>query len=155
MDATWIVSANAGRARIFSQTSAAEPLQEIEDMVNSVVRLRDTEVETDSYGPTAATKSMHNVGGALPNKTYQPNQTPEQHNTELFARSIADFLLQGLREGRFRQVHLVAGPQFLGALRKELHVEVQSAVGLELSKDFTQYSGRELQDMLKAQQDQG
>lgn len=153
MNATWIVSANAGRARFFSRSGASEPLEEIEDMVNSVVRLRDSEVESDSYGPTAATKSMHNVGGALPNKTYQPNQTPEQHHGELFARSIAEYLLQGRREGRFDRLHLVVAPQFLGELRKQLDPEVQSAIGLEVNKDYTQYGGRELQELIATQQE--
>jgi hypothetical protein len=35
MQAAWIVSANAGRARFFSQANATEPLQEIHDMVNT------------------------------------------------------------------------------------------------------------------------
>ena len=76
MDATWIVSANASRARIFAQAGSSANLEEIEDMNNSGARLRTVESETDKLGPTAGTKSMHNTGGAVPNKAYEPHQTP-------------------------------------------------------------------------------
>ncbi len=52
MDTTWIVIANAGRARIFSREGAADALHEVDDMVNAAVRLRTAETETDRLGPT-------------------------------------------------------------------------------------------------------
>ena len=88
MQTTWIISANAGRARFFSESDPTEPLQEIEDMVNSAVRLRVLETESDKMGPTAAGNSGHNIGGTqgvghshngkvgAPNKLYQPAHTP-------------------------------------------------------------------------------
>ena len=150
MDATWIVSANASRARIFSQAGASANLEEIEDMNNSGARLRTVESETDKLGPTSATKSMHNTGGALPNKAYEPHQTPVEHQTELFAKNIAEFLLKGQQQGRFKQLCVVASPQFLGVLRQQLNPNVASAVSMELNKDYTQASPAELQEHIKA-----
>jgi hypothetical protein len=66
MQTTWIISANAGRARFFEESNPAEPLQEIEDMVNTAVRLRVLETESDKIGPTAAAGSGHNIGGHRP-----------------------------------------------------------------------------------------
>ncbi|HEX8479591.1 MAG TPA: host attachment protein, partial [Telluria sp.] len=54
MQTTWILSANTGRARFFSESDPAKPLQEIEDMVNDAVRLRESETERDKKGVTAA-----------------------------------------------------------------------------------------------------
>lgn len=151
MPASWIVSANASRARFFSQAQATEPLEEINDMVNEAARLRMTEnTESDKRGPTAATKSMHNVGAATPNKMYEPPQTPDKHQAELFARDIAGFLLQGYREGRFRQLTLVVSPQFLGMLRKLLDPKLESVVTLEINKDYTEFSAQQLRDQIKA-----
>jgi len=152
MDATWIVSANASRARIFSQSAAAANLEEIEDMNNSGARLRTVESETDGIGPTSGTKSMHNTGGAVPNKAYEPHQTPVEHQTELFAKNIAEFLLKGQQQGRFKQLCVVASPQFLGVLRQQLNPNVASAVSMELNKDYTQASPAELQAHIKAHQ---
>ena len=57
MDTTWIVTANAGRARFFSQAAPSASLEEVEDMINSGARLRTSESESDKIGPTAAGKS--------------------------------------------------------------------------------------------------
>lgn len=156
MDATWIVSANASRARIFSQTHASEPLQEINDMVNEAARLRMVEnTETDKRGPTAAGKSMHNVGAATPNKAYEPPQTPDKHEAELFARDIASFLMQGHQEGRFQRLSLVVSPQFLGMLRKLLDPQLESAVNLEINKDYTHFGAGQLREQIQSHQAKG
>lgn len=156
MAATWIVSSNAGRARFFSQAKASEPLEEINDMVNDVVRQRMVEsTETDKIGPLAATKSAHGTGAATPNKAYEPLQTPDKHQAELFARDIASFLLRAHHEGRFQQLVLVVSPQFLGILRNLLDPNVESAVSLEIDKDYTHFSAEQLREQIKAHQATG
>jgi protein required for attachment to host cells len=155
MDANWIVSANANRARIFSQAHSDAPLEEINDMVNAAVRLRTAATESDKIGPLAATKSQHNVGAARPGSGYEPNQTPDEHQTELFARNVAEFLLQGRQAGRYQQLSLVASPQFLGILRKLLDPQLASAVNLEINKDYTQSSARQLLDQIQAHEEKG
>lgn len=156
MNATWIVSANASRARFFSQMNPTEPLEEINDMVNDGVRLRmlDT-TESDKRGPTAATSSVHNVGGETPNKLYEPPQSPKKHEAELFARDIADYLLKSYQQGRFEQLSLVVSPQFLGMLRKLLDPQLGSVVKLEIDKDYTQSSPDQLLEQIRAQQAKG
>lgn len=149
MQATWIVSANASRARFFSQTAPSDQLEEINDMVNEASRLRRADTESDKLGPTAAAKSAHGVGAATPGKLYEPAQTPEAHQAELFARDIAGYLLQGYHEGRFQQLSLVVSPQFLGMLRKLLDPRLESVVSLEINKDYTQFNARELLEHVK------
>jgi protein required for attachment to host cells len=149
MSATWIVSANASRARIFEQENAAAGLQEVEDMVNEAARLRMLDMESDKYGPTAGTKSSHNTGGAVPNKQYEPDQTPDKHQAELFARDLTKFLLDAHRDGRFDQLALVIAPKFLGAVRKLLDQELGSAVKLEIDKDYTHFDGQQLLDHIR------
>ncbi|HEY8606188.1 MAG TPA: host attachment protein [Noviherbaspirillum sp.] len=152
MGANWIVSANASRARIFSQDTANAALQEIDDMVNEGARLRtqDMENETDKIGPTSGTKSMHNTGGAVPNKQYEPPVTPDKQQAELFARDLAEYLLKARRDGRFDQLSLVISPQFLGAVRKLLDAEVESAVKLEINKDYTHFGAQQLLEHIQA-----
>lgn len=149
MDATWIVTANASRARFFSQAASSTSLQEVEGMINSGARLRTLESESDKIGPTSAAKSIHNTGGATPNKAYEPHQTPVEHQTELFARNVAEFLLKGQQQGRFRQLCIIASPQFLGILRQQLNSNVASAVSLEINKDYTQASPAELLEHIR------
>ena len=149
MDATWIVSANAGRARVFSQANSDAPLVEIKDMVNAGARLRTAETETDRIGQHAASKSRHSVGAPTQPSGYEPNQTPNQHQAELFARNVAAFLLQGHQEGRFQQLSLFVSPEFLGVLRKLLDPQLESAVSLEINKDYTQFSAKQLREQIQ------
>jgi protein required for attachment to host cells len=150
MNANWIVSANASRARFFSQTQPSEPLEEINDMVNDAARQRMLEInETDKRGPTSASKSVHNTGGATPNKLYEPPQTPDKHQAELFARDIADYLLQAYREGRYQQLTLVVSPQFLGMLRGLLDPQLESVVRLEINKDYTHFNAQQLLEQIR------
>jgi protein required for attachment to host cells len=155
MGATWIVSANAGRARFFSQANSSAPLEEVNDIFNADVHLRTTETESDRLGLLAAAKSQHNVGAARPGSGYEPNQTPDEHQTELFARDVASFLQQGHQEGRFSNLSLVVSPEFLGLLRKLLDPKVASAVKLEINKDYTQFSAKQLRDQIQAHEAKG
>lgn len=138
MDAAWIVSANAGRAMIYAQESAKGALREITDMANPAARLRTADTESDKIGPTA------------PGKTYEPAQTPEERQTELFARAVSDYLRQGQVEGRFKKLILVAGPEFLGALRQLMDPNVLKVVSKEINKDYTQYKPTQLLEMMQA-----
>ena len=151
MQATWIVSANASRARFFAQDQSSDSLEEINDMVNEAARMRRLDAgETDKIGPTSGTKSIHNTGGPTPNKLYEPPQTPDAHEAELFARDIAAFLLQAYQEGRFQQLSLVVSPQFLGLLRKLLDPRLESVVSLEINKDYTQFGPEQLLEQVKS-----
>ena len=152
MATTWIVSANASRARIFSQANAAAPLEEVDDMINEAARMRESELtESDRVGPTSASKSMHNTGGPLPNKQYEPKQTIEEQSVDRFARDIAAYLGKERQQNRFDQLCLVASPKLLGLLRNFLDPAVQGSIKMELDKDYTQLAGQELLDHINAQ----
>jgi protein required for attachment to host cells len=150
MDTTWIVSADAGRARIFAESNPSKPLQEVEDMVNGAARLRDIDINTDGVSPLAAGKSSNNTGGALPGSDYEPAQTPAQHNAEIFSKEIATYLLQAQRDGKFKKLALVASPKFLGLLRVALDPQLKTLVSLEINKDYTHSNAQQLQEQIKA-----
>jgi protein required for attachment to host cells len=149
MDVTWIVAANAGRARFFSQTRARERPEEINDMVNTASRLRNSDIESDAQGQRAASKSRHSVGAPTQPSGYEPNQSPTEHQTELFARGVAASLLDAQQQGRYQRLVLVASPEFLGTLRKLLDRNVAAAVTLEINKDYSQLNPDELGEQLR------
>lgn len=164
MPTTWYITANAGRARFFAESDRSEPLQEIEDMVNSAVRLRVLETESDKLGPTAATNSGHNIGGTqgvgfahnakvgAPNKAYQPAHTPAEQEAEQFAKDISKYLMEAHQQGRFDQIVISASPQFLGALRSFMDPQLKPLVKTELNKDYTHSNAQQLREQLLAQQ---
>ena len=164
MPTTWIIAANAGRARFFAETDSKEALQELEDMVSPAAQLRTVDTETDTLSPTAASGTRHNIGGnegagmahnakaGAPNKLYQPAQTPEQHAADLFAKDVAEYLLKAHNEGRYQQLVLAASPEFLGVLRTKLNPAVQGLIKTEVNKDYTHSSGQQLREHLQAHQ---
>lgn len=153
MDETWIVAANAGRARIFAQEKKGAPLREIGDMVNPSAHLRTSETEHERIGPLSAGKSAHNTGGALPNKNYEAPQTPEEQSNESFARSVCAFLLQAWQEKKFARFGLAASPQFLGLLRQLIDPQLKPLSSFEFNKDYTQSNARELQEQIEQQRE--
>lgn len=148
MEQTCIVVANASRARFFFQQGDSGELQEGGNLVGPAVRLRTAETETDRLGPTSAGKSIHNTGGAAPNKAYEPPQTPQEHETELFARSIVGHLQERLQHGDFEQLGLVASPEFLGVLRGLLSPQLKSVLRWVVNKDYTGLTAPQLRDRL-------
>jgi protein required for attachment to host cells len=150
MDTTWIVSADSGRARIFAETAVNKPLQEIEDITNSVARVRTLDTITDKMAPIAAGKSSHGSGGALPTSQYEPQQTPEDREMELFAKEICTYLQRGKQNGRFDRLALVAAPAFLGALRKHLDPQLKPLISYELNKDYTHSNAEQLRAQIHA-----
>jgi protein required for attachment to host cells len=140
MDATWIVSANASRAHIFSQAGSSASLEEVESMVNAGARLRTAE------------RSAHGSGNATPNKAFEPHQTPVEHQTERFARDVANVLLKGQQHGHFRHLCVVASPEFLGYLRQQMDPNLAAVVSQEINKDYTHESPAGLQAHIKAHQ---
>ena len=150
MSTTWIVSADAGRARIFAESDPQQPYEEVEDLVSPNARVRDADINTDRLGATAAGQSIHNTGGATPNKQYEPAETPEQHDAKFFAKDICGFLLKGMQEKRFGKLVLVAEPKFLGVLRGELDNQLKPLVALELNKDYSHSTGLQLKEQLQA-----
>jgi len=150
MTTSWIVTANAGVARIFSQVGASGDLEEVHDMANGDVHLLTSESESDQIGQRAASKSKHNVGAPTQPSGYEPHQSPDEHRTELFAREVAKFLLRGHQEHRFQQLILIASPEFLGLLRKLIDTALMSSVKLEINKDYTHLNVSELHKQIHA-----
>ena len=164
MPTTWILSANSGRARIFAESDSSQPLQEIEDMVNSAAGMRTADTETDRLGPTSAAGSSHNIGNnagsgfahnakaGAPNKQYEPNQTPQEHQSELFAKDVCQYLLKAQQDGKYQQLVIAAAPEFLGTLRANLDQQVKGVIKSEFNKDYTHSNGQQLREQLQAQQ---
>jgi len=152
---TWIISADAGRARVFAETDANSPLQEIDDLVDPAARERISDQLTDRLSPLAAGNSSHATGGSLPSSNYEPQQTQEERNAQTFARDICALLLKAKNENRFDRLALVAEPSFLGELRNQLDPQLKSLVSYEINKDYVHSNSQQLRDQIRAHQAKG
>ncbi len=137
MATTWIIAADESRARVLQVLDREQRLAEIEDLVNPAGRAQDRELQTD-----AEPRFNGSRGG--------PASDPErqgavEHSVRTFAKEVGRYLDRARNEHRYDQLVLVAPPKFLGALRKELHKEVEKLVTGELPKDLSWFNAREIE----------
>lgn len=151
MSKLWIVTANAGHAHFYSQEVSSAPLERIGELVNEKSSMTTAETESDRIGQHAASSSKHSVGAPTQPSGYQPNQTPAEHNAELFARNISRFLLHGYQDGHFQRLAIIASPEFLGVLRSILDTRLVAVVETEINKDYTHCNAKELSSHLRGQ----
>ena len=144
---TWIIAADASRARILQVMDRDGRLAEVEDFVNPEGRAHDRDLLADAHPRFSGTSG--------PASDRQEMKATE-HATELFVKRVSDYLDKARSAHRYDRLHLVAPPKFLGQLRKELGREVQKLVTEELPKDLSGLDTRELeQRLLRKDDDQG
>jgi protein required for attachment to host cells len=138
---TWIIAADASRARILQVTDRAQQLDEVADLLNPQGRVHDRELISDAHPRF----SGHAGGG--PGSDRQETSATE-HATALFAKRVGEYLDNARTAHRYDRLHLIAPPKFLGRLRKELGKEVQKMVAEELPKDLSWLKARDIQAQL-------
>jgi protein required for attachment to host cells len=126
----WILAANASKARIFSQNTEGK-WEEVNAIYHDASRLKKSDLVTDKQGAT----SSH---GAKGRSHMEPKTTAKEHEVDVFAHELATYLRLASQLGKFSKLHIVAAPAFLGKLRHELHSEVKSKLGGQISKDGAQ-----------------
>lgn len=91
----------------------------------------------------------HSDGPSAHNSAYEETDW-HRIGKERFADHIADRLYVLAHAGRFEKIVIIAPPQVLGELRKQLHEEVASRVVAEIPKTLTNHPIAEIEEMLKA-----
>ncbi|MFP4648391.1 MAG: host attachment protein [Halorhodospira sp.] len=128
MAKTWVVVADAARARVFeSDRRSGEPMHERETWVNPELRLPAHERVTDRQGRMAAGEGRHAM---------EPSTDLKEVEAERFARELVRWLEQAWQQGRFEHLVLAAAPHFLGQIRHYLDNSLRGAVSYEIDKDL-------------------
>lgn len=139
MARTWIVVADASRARIFGSVTGSRQISEILDMVNPAAREPGRAQVTDADGRVYA-----RGGPGQPSHAAAPRSDPVEHETELFAKRVAEALEKGRTNGEYQALCLVAAPKFLGLLRSNLGKDARRMVSREIDKDLSQKTAEEI-----------
>lgn len=132
MATTWIVAADASRARVL-QVAGPQRLVEVDSLLNPEGRLQDREINTDARGRFSGGHTGEDDAGAV------------EHTEELFAKRVGDYLDKARNEHRYDALVLVAPPKFLGMLRKKIGKEVRARVVDDLGKDLSWFNARQLE----------
>jgi protein required for attachment to host cells len=142
--ATWIVVADAGRARIFSVAAHGGTLDEFVDLINPLARLQDHDELADRRGRMAQGNGRH---GSSP----EPRQTHGEHVSETFAKELSQRLEAGRRHGDVAKIYLLADPHFLGLLRAGLDPATAKLVVWERAADLSRSDVADIRNALPAQ----
>src|SRR5688500_7012903 len=126
---TWIVAADASRARVL-QVAGPERLVEVDNLLNPEGRLQNREVNTDAAGRFSGPDRPGGHASDDESRTLD-------HLDEQFAKRVGDYLDKARTQHRYDELVLIAPPKFLGALRKELGKEVEKLVADEVPKDLS------------------
>lgn len=138
-----IIVADQAEVRVLQPDATGELLDQTHHLANEEGRLKAHELKTDDHG-------MAGQSGGPGMRSMDPNVTPTQHQAELFAKEVADWLYQRVHNKTAR-VTLVAPPQFLGRLRDKLHAEVSEKIVQEIDKNYCSMNSKEIKRLLDSQ----
>ena len=134
---TYIVVADAARARIFTRDSLN--LAEKASLVHAAGRLHEGDLITDRRGA-----DVHESTSSTSRSSGEEN-VASKHENELFAKEVAQHLYSARVENSLEKLIMVAPPKFLGLLRDKLDGPTQKLVIHSLSKDLSKASLAEIQ----------
>lgn len=140
MEKTWILVANAERARCFERQAADHSLTELIDFVHPQASLEGQASGGDLTGE--AGKGHGRTGHA--GTQFEPHTEAHAKERALFARELADYLNEGVAAQKCHALVLVASSPMLGELRPCLSHAAEKAVTRAIVGDWTRYEGPEL-----------
>ncbi len=123
---TWVLVADAGEAKIYSQTKRHADLVLVSDLQHPEAHEHEQNLTSDRPG--------YITGGAR-HAMEQPTSAKEQSNI-VFAKHLAKHLEHSRQKGEFSQLVVFASPAFLGHLRTELSEQTRRLVAYESNKDL-------------------
>jgi protein required for attachment to host cells len=132
---TWVLIADAGRARVLS--SAGEGLREVSEM-----RFENELPPTHELVDDRQPRSFESVGSAR--HAMSKGEDPRRKEKRKFVAILADLLDEHLDRGSFDRLVLVAPPQALGDFRDALSERVRARLVNEVAKDLTKTANHEI-----------
>ena len=138
---TWILVADAGRARLFESQARDGMLAEIGSYANPDVHARGADLAGDR--PPRTQESANSTRHAI-----EPHTDPHDKAAIGFAKGLAEVLEQARVEHAYTRLLLVAPPRFLGQLRAELGAQVGKLVAGSVGKDLTHASNEDIRAVL-------
>ena len=131
MCASYVVVAESSRVRIFEMINRDTPLKELVDMVHPQSRAHEQELTSDLPGRSF---DSHGQGRHV----MESNVDTKEQEAIVFAGQLGDYLNSECGQNKFKNLFLVAAPEFLGHLRKKLSDETKRHIVQEVNKNIVQ-----------------
>ena len=144
MDKTWILVANARRARCLERHAIDHSLTELADFIYPQYRMNSTPGAGDLTGE--AGKGHGRTGHA--GTQFEPKTDARAKERTSFARDLADYLNEGVTGQRCNGIVLIASSAMLGEIKPLLSISAGKALRTCISSDLTHYQGPELKQRI-------
>ncbi|GAB4166488.1 MAG: hypothetical protein Fur0039_03380 [Rhodocyclaceae bacterium] len=138
---TWILVANASKAKFYANAGPKAGLKLIREVEHPASRQKNADLVTDRAGHMQSSGTGHG--------SRQPQTEPKQNEAQNFALSLARELNQARTERRYARAILVAPPAFLGLLNASLDAPTAQLVTRRIEKDYTKAPDKELASRLE------
>lgn len=138
-----VIVCNHSRARLF-KANAMSFVSELADQVNPAARLREQDLATGAPG-------TYRGGGSGGQRHIEDHRTSQHDKAAAnFARDIVNTLEQAIATHDLHKIYVVAEPDMLGLLRKELPQRIKALVAKEIAKDIVMRTPTQIRDFLPA-----
>jgi len=135
---TWLLVADAGKARIFSLHKAklfsdieqTGLLSLINEFTHHESRMKNMDLVTSKRGESG----LNSLG----------SDRPKHHEAEVFAHQLMEQLNTARIDHHFQDLILIAPPAFMGILNKHMPNEIHKLISKKIEKDYTQESLNDL-----------
>lgn len=139
---TWVVVADASRARIFESRRRGKELIERDTLLHPEARLKTGEIMSDNEGTV-----MDRAGEGQ--RRSDPRTDAHTVEADKFARELASFLERKRSVKEFDELIIAASPGFLGSLRQRVTDEVTRCIVETLDKDYSRLPKEEISERLQ------
>lgn len=130
--ATWILIAQNSYAAVYELQRKPPSLKLLQRFEHHEGRLKQEEFTTDHPGRSKSmvTSGKHGMGQEV---------SPREVERRKFIHQLCNHINLSYEQQQFKELILVAPPQFLGELRNTLPKKFHSLVSKEITKDFPQW----------------
>ncbi|MDO8250121.1 MAG: host attachment protein [Rhodoferax sp.] len=146
MEKTWILIANAERARCFERHATDHSLTELTDFVHPYPQTNIISETSPGDRSGDAGKGHGRTGHA--GTQFESHTEPHAKERGIFARQLADYLNKGVEEHRCSALVLIATSAMLGELRPCLSSAADKMLSRCVTSDLTHYTGPELKERI-------
>ncbi len=143
MTRTWILVADAAQGRLFETSTGAPDWEVIGEFENPEGRIRSREFHHRPSGGLETQEGAYERGAMEPLSIKKVEE-------RRFAKALSEMFSKRLEE--YDRLILVAPPEFLGILRRELSPTVQRRIFDTIAKDYASAGARELSDRIEIAQ---
>lgn len=138
-DRTWIVLADASRARIHLADKQLTRSSLLREMEHPESRAKGIDLVSTARGRTKNRLASDPRRAAM-----EPTMTAREAEVLAFAREIARELEHGRTHNAFDELIIAAPPQFLGQLRDALSAPLRAMVRADIPKRLTDVADRDV-----------